>query len=65
MITLNIEPEGLRSEAPQANTVLQLLNRMGLRPSRTLVIRDGRLLTPDQRLHHGDAITLRKVGSKG
>lgn len=65
MITVTIEPDDRRFEAPQANTVLQLLNRMGLRSSRTLVIRDSLLLTPDQRLHHGDAITLRKVGSKG
>ncbi len=65
MITVTIEPDGLPFEAPQANTVLQLLNRMGLRSSRTLVIRDNRLLTPDQRLQHGDAVTLRKVGSKG
>ncbi len=65
MIVVTIEPEGKSFEAPQARTVLQLLNRLGLRTTKTLVIRDGRLLTPDLHLCDGDAVTLRKVGSKG
>ncbi len=49
----------------KANTVLQLLNRLGLKPARVLVIRDGTLLTPDLPLRHDDIVTIRKVGSRG
>jgi len=65
MVTVHLEPEGQTLEVKKANTVLQLLNTLKLKPTRTLVIRDGRLLTPDLPLAHGQNVTVRKVGSRG
>ena len=69
-ITLRLEPENEQSEVPRPKTVQQLLNRLGLRSTGCLVIRDeatGKrtLLTPDLRLENGDVITVRKVTSSG
>ena len=65
MITVVFDDENETREMPQANTVLQLLNRLGKRHTEVLVIRDKELLTPDVALKHGDVITLRSVGSRG
>lgn len=65
MITIRIEPEGTELSYPRINTVLQLLNKLKLRPTAALVIRDGGLLTPDLRLYPGDDITVWLVGSRG
>lgn len=68
-ITLRLEPENTVMEVPRPKTVLQLLNRLQLRPTACLVIReaDGErgLLTPDLRLNPGDVVTVRKVTSSG
>jgi sulfur carrier protein len=65
MITVRIEPEGSDQTFETLNTALQLLNRIGVRPSTALVIRGEELLTPDRKLCHGDRITVRLVGSRG
>ena len=65
MITVHIEPDGETLQFRSLNTVLQLLNKLGLRRMEALIIRDGGLLTPDRRLHGGDAITVRTVISRG
>lgn len=68
-ITLRLEPENTVLEIARPKTVLQLLNRLGLRPTACLVIRETEgersLLTPDLRLYPGDVITVRKVTSSG
>ncbi|MBT8762954.1 hypothetical protein KFV02_03315 [Desulfohalobiaceae bacterium Ax17] len=61
-----IEPENKEIELPRRpKTVLSLLNKLNLRPTQALVIRDGQLLTPDRRLYHNDNITIRLVISRG
>ncbi len=65
MITIRIEPEGTELTYPKINTVLQLLNKLKLRPTDALVIRDGGLLTPDLPVRPGDALTVWLVGSRG
>lgn len=65
MITVHIEPDGEKREFRSLNTVLQLLNKLGLRRMEALIIRDGGLLTPDRRLHDGDELTVRTVISRG
>lgn len=71
-ITLRLEPEQQTLEVPRPKTVLQLLNRLGLRPTSCLVILEAReagderrLLTPDLKLSPGDSVTVRKVTSSG
>ena len=46
-------------------TVAQLLKRIGLLPESVLVVRDGKLLTEDQRLHPGDEVKVVAVISGG
>lgn len=65
MITVHLEPDCQTLQVKKANTVLQLLNTLKLKPTRTLVIRDGQLLTPDLPLASGQSVTIRKVGSRG
>lgn len=65
MITVLLEPENREVTVERARTVSQLLNRVGRKPGRALVIRDGGLLTPDLNLKDGDRITIRDVGSRG
>lgn len=64
-ITVRLEPGGETLVFPRLNTVLQLLNRLGLGLNDALVIRGNELLTQDRRLHAGDCITLRRVTSGG
>jgi sulfur carrier protein len=65
MITVLLEPENREVTVDRARTVTQLLNRVGRKPGRALVIRDGGLLTPDLNINDGDRITIRDVGSRG
>lgn len=65
MITVRLEPENREMELDRASTVLQLLGKVGRKPGRALVIRDGELLTPDVHLRDGDAVIVRDVGSRG
>lgn len=64
-VTYTLEPDGETLGPVKANTVLRLLNLAGKRHTAVLVIRDGRLLTPDVRLFHGDHVILRNVTSSG
>lgn len=71
-INLRLEPENQTLEVPRPKTVIQLLNRLNLRPTSCLVIREPRgdahertLLTPDLNIFPGDFITVRKVTSSG
>lgn len=65
MITVTIEPKGEVVTFNTLNTVRQLLSRLNLRATQVLVIRDGGLLTDDQKLRGGDRITVKKVISVG
>ncbi|WP_432737678.1 hypothetical protein [Maridesulfovibrio sp. FT414] len=65
MVTVRLEPEDKVVEFSSLNTVLQLLNKLGLHHTDALVIRDGQLLTQDLRIYKDDEITIRKVISVG
>jgi len=65
MITVLFEPEGEQKTFPRLNTALQLLQKLGIKPTDALLIRGDELLTPDRRLHPGDHITIRFVASRG
>lgn len=65
MIKVRLEPEDKVVEFTSLNTVLQLLNKLGLHQTDALVIRDGQLLTQDMRIRKDDEITIRKVISVG
>ncbi len=65
MITVRLEPENRELTIDRAATVTHLLHKLGRKPGRALVIRDGGLLTPDLNLKYGDHIIVRDVGSKG
>ena len=65
MITVHMEPGGEVREFHSLNTVLGLMNKLGLKPGEALIIRDGALLTSDRRLRHGDRIEVRSVISSG
>lgn len=71
-ITLNLEPENTTASIPRPKTVQQLLNRLGIKSSACLVIKEPgpgnterTLLTPDLRIYPDDVITVRKVTSSG
>ncbi|MDL2266501.1 hypothetical protein LJC46_00750 [Desulfovibrio sp. OttesenSCG-928-G15] len=64
-VQILLEPEGKSFSMPRPKTVLQLLNKLGIRRSTALVIRNGGLLTPDQRIFPNDAVTVRIVTSSG
>lgn len=65
MINVTIQPDGESVTFDRLNTVQQLLNRLGLGRNDALVIREGRLLTPDIKLGRRDEIVVRLVGSRG
>lgn len=65
MIIVHIEPDNETLEFRSLNTVLQLLNRLQLRSTQALVIRDGQLLTADLKLGRDDEIIVKKVISAG
>lgn len=65
MIVITMEPQGETVAFDRLNTVQQLLNRLGLGRNDALVIRGGRLLTPDVKLGRDDEIVVRPVGSRG
>lgn len=64
-IQVLLEPEGKEFSMPRPKTVLQLLGKLGIHRSSALVIRNGGLLTADQRVYPNDAITVRIVTSSG
>lgn len=65
MITIRRKPGNKVLGFERLNTVRQLLHRLGEKVNTVLVIREGRLLTPDVRLSDGDEIEVRSVRSSG
>jgi len=65
MITVNLEPDGEVVELYKTRTVIAALNKLKLRSTMAIVVRDGELLTADRRLKPGDTIMVRKVTSAG
>lgn len=65
MITVNLEPDGEVIELHKTRSVLAALNKLKLRPTMAIVVRDGELLTADRKLKMGDTIMVRKVTSAG
>ncbi len=65
MITIRREPGGMILRFERLNTVRQLLHRLDEKVNSVLVIRQGRLLTPDMHLKDGDEIVVRSVRSSG
>ena len=65
MITVTLEPDGATMELQGTRSVQAVLNRLKLRPTMVIVVRDGELLTPDRMLTRGDALLVRKVTSAG
>lgn len=64
-VTVILQPDNKTLTMPRPKTVLQLLNKLGLRVGAALVIRDGGLLTQDREVRTGDEITIRVVTSSG
>jgi len=62
---LILEPENKELEITKVKTVRGLLNKLGLNSTQALVIRDGQLLTPDEKLFPKDVVKVRKVASRG
>lgn len=60
-----IQPENKKRNIFKAATALSLLNRLELKPTQALVIRDNQLLTPDEKIFEKDDIIVRIVGSRG
>lgn len=65
MITVNLEPDGKVIELPNTRSVLAALNKLKLRSTMAIVVRDGELLTSDRKLRNGDTLMVRKVTSAG
>lgn len=65
MITVRVTPGDRVLTFDRLNTVLQLLNKLGLGMTDALVAREGVLLTPDRKLRQGDEVTVRVVVSRG
>jgi len=65
MVTVQLEPDGKVVELGNTKTVLAVLNRLKLRSTMAIVVRDGELLTADRKLHMGDTLMVRKVTSAG
>ncbi len=65
MVEVKLEPQDKIITFNKINTVLQLLNKLELRHTDALVIRDGELLTQDRKVEKDDKITVRTVISVG
>ncbi|BDQ33322.1 ubiquitin family protein [Pseudodesulfovibrio portus] len=65
MITVKLEPDGKVIEMSDTRSVHAVLNKLQLRSTMAIVVRDGELLTPDRMLKNGDALMVRKVTSAG
>lgn len=65
MITVNLEPDGKVVRLPNIRSVLGALNKLKLRSTMAIVVRDGELLTSDRKLRNGETIMVRKVTSAG
>ena len=65
MVTVHLEPDGKVIEMHKLRSVLAVLNRLNLRSTMAIVVRDGELLTTDRKLYNGDTVMVRKVTSAG
>lgn len=65
MVTVTLEPDGEVIELANTKSVIAVLNRLKLRSTMAIVVRDGELLTPDRKLHMNDKLMVRKVTSAG
>lgn len=65
MVNVVIESTGETREFRQINTVMQLLNKLGLKHTEVLVIRGSELLTQDRTIGHQADIRIRHVVSRG
>ncbi len=64
-ITLQPEEQEIVMPRHKAKTVQRLFLALGLRECTALVIREGRLLTPDQKINGEDRLIVKKVTSAG
>ncbi|MFO7728234.1 MAG: hypothetical protein R6X11_07880 [Desulfonatronovibrio sp.] len=60
-----MQPENKTKIIPRVSSVTGLLNKLGLKSTQALIIRENQLLTPDQRIFPDDRIIVRKVASRG
>lgn len=65
MITVHLEPDGEVIELHNTKSVLGALNKLNLRSTMAIVVRDGELLTADRKLKMNDVLMVRKVTSAG
>jgi len=65
MITVNLEPDGKVIEMHDTRSVHAVLNKLQLRSTMAIVVRNGELLTPDRKLDWDDVLMVRKVTSAG
>jgi len=65
MVTVHLEPDGEVIELHNAKSVLGVLNKLNLRSTMAIVVRDGELLTSDRKLKFNDVLMVRKVTSAG
>lgn len=64
-VRVTLEPKGETITIPKAKSALQILKKLGVRPTAALVIRGNELLTPDQAIFPGDELRVRVVMSSG
>lgn len=64
-ILARIEPPGRWLSLPRPKTARQLLEALGLEEESALVVRAGKLLTPDRHIWPDEEIYVRVVASRG
>lgn len=64
-ITVRLQPKEQLLTMPREKTVLQVLRKLGIRPTTAIVVRDGGLLTPDREVLPDDELLIRIVTSSG
>ena len=62
---ITLQPENKIKNIFKAATVLSLLNKLDLKPTQAIIIRDNQLLTPDEKIFEEDNIIVRVVASRG
>jgi sulfur carrier protein ThiS len=65
LVTAQLRPPGRLVEVEDAHRVADLLERLEVKPSTVLVIRDGELLTEADALRDGDRVEVRFAISGG
>lgn len=65
LLHISLQPDNKHFSIPRVKTVWQLLKVLGIPEETALVARDGKLLTPDQRLMPEETILVQQVGSRG